>query len=253
MSATSPDPYEYSALFFDYIEEGALRSARTIVPLVAEALHVRSVLDVGCGAGAWLVEYERLGAEILGIDREYVPPESLLVPIEKFRALDVTQPFDLGRRFDLVQCLEVAEHISPAASDILVSNLVSHSDFVLFSAAVPGQGGEHHVNERPPAFWRKLFLRSGYLVFDPFRARLMSSDAEPWYALNTLLYVRESSVETLPETVRGTVVQARSPIPDLSPATLKLQRLALRCLPVPIVTRLAIWKHSMRVRSRTRD
>ena len=101
--------YEYDSRFFDYIRAGAIRSARAIVPIVTGAVRCRSVLDVGCGAGAWLsVDKERGVDDILGVDGEYVDREQLMIPSAQFQAIDVARPFDLGRRFDLVQSLEVA-------------------------------------------------------------------------------------------------------------------------------------------------
>jgi hypothetical protein len=73
----------------------------------------------------------------------------LAMPAKHFAAFDLSRPFRLGRRFDLVQSLEVAEHIPPAQTEIFVDNLAAHGDVILFSAAVPGQGGEFHVNEQP--------------------------------------------------------------------------------------------------------
>jgi len=253
MSASPSDRYEYGTLFFNYIEEGALRSARTIVPIVVQALGTRTILDVGCGAGAWLLEYERLGVAGLGIDGDYVQPDQLLIPAESFVPLDVTRPFDLERRFDLVQCLEVAEHIPTSASATLVENLTRHSDRVLFSAAVPGQGGEHHINEQPHEYWRGLFAARGYVAFDFFRPRITGSRVEPWYAHNVLLYARETLAGELPSEVRAARVPSGSRIPDVSSVGLRLRRQLLRRLPTAMVTRLAVWKHRFKTRRAVRQ
>ena len=110
----SPEParslsgkgYRYSEDFYRYIETGSTRSANIIVPLVLRDLSPHSVLDVGCGAGAWLSEYRNCGiADYLGIDGVYVRESSLLIPADHFQSQDVAQAFDLGRRFGLVQCL----------------------------------------------------------------------------------------------------------------------------------------------------
>lgn len=244
------DEHRYDALFFRYIEEGAVRSARIVVPTVVECLGVRSVLDVGCGAGAWLGEYLRAGVEALGIDGEYVDRERLLVPADRFVELDVSRPFDLGRRFDLVQCLEVGEHLPHDASSTLVGNLTRHSDRILFSAAIPGQGGEHHVNEQSYEFWRGLFAERGFSPFDFIRPRLAGSRVEPWYARNMILYAAAEATEHLRDEVRRTRVPEGFAIPDLSPLSFRVRRSILRRLPVGVVTRLAILKH--RVATRTR-
>jgi SAM-dependent methyltransferase len=253
MPASLPDRHEYDTFFFNYIEEGAARSARCIAPLVVGALGIRTILDVGCGAGAWLREYERLGVAILGIDGDYVERERLLIAAQQFRALDVTSPFDLGERFDLVQCLEVAEHLPPPCSATLIANLTRHSDWVLFSAAVPGQGGEHHVNEQSCGFWRSLFEEHGFAAHDFLRPHLVGADVEPWYAYNTLLYAREAVGDRLPEVVRRTRVPEDSPIRDFTPLPFRLRKWVLRRLPVPLVSRLAVLKHRFMIRGADRS
>ena len=50
----------------------------------------------------------------------------------------------------------MAEHLSPEAGAGLVASLARHGDVLLFSAASPGRGGEFHVNERSPEYWRSL-------------------------------------------------------------------------------------------------
>lgn len=247
MSVQSRDRYEYRPLFFDYIEQGARRSARTIIPQVKHALRCESVLDVGCGAGAWLAEYREAGVEdVTGVDDDYVNRDRLLVPHDRFRAVDVSQPFDLGRRFELVQSLEVAEHLPPQSSRTFVRNLVAHGDRILFSAAVPGQGGENHINEQIPEFWRGLFAEQGYVPFDFIRPLVAGvADVEPWYAYNTLLYVHQASIGALPESVRKTRVPDQHHIPVVASVGYRIRYALLKPLPVWLVSRLALLKHRL--------
>jgi SAM-dependent methyltransferase len=242
-------PYEYDALFFDYLEQGAIRSARTIVPIVCRALQVRSVLDVGCGAGAWLSVYRENGIDdVLGVDGQYVNRDRLLIPAERFQAVDVSRSFDLNRRFDLVQSLEVAEHIPPDASRTMIDNLVRHGSHVLFSAAVPGQGGENHINERTYEFWRALFAAHGFSAYDIVRPRLRSEDnVEPWYAYNTVLYAHATAESALPEDIRRLRVPDGGTIPNVAPAWFRARAAVLRRLPVSVVSRLAVFKHRVMV------
>jgi SAM-dependent methyltransferase len=252
MSVDRTDPYAYRQLFFDYIESGARRSARTIIPHLTRGLFCRSVLDVGCGAGAWLAEYRDAGVEdVTGVDGDYVDRRRLLVPPDRFRAVDVSRPFDLGRRFDLVQSLEVAEHLPQASSRDFVGNLAAHGDRVLFSAAVPGQGGENHTNERPLDFWRGLFAERGFVPFDYVRPLVAGApDVEPWYAYNTLLYVRQTSIDALPESIRKSRVKDDEPIANVAPLASQVRYALLRPLPVWLVSRLAVLKHRWIVATR---
>jgi SAM-dependent methyltransferase len=237
--------YNYDNTFFRYIEQGAIRSAQIVVPLIIDRLKINSVLDVGCGAGAWLGEYRRLGLPTyVGVDGEYVTNSSLLIPPSSFVPLDITKSFDLQRRFDLVQCLEVGEHIPPAASRTLVENLVRHGDAVLFSAAIPGQGGENHINEQPYEFWRALFAEYGYSGYDFLRPLLRrESSVEVWYRHNAILYVADSSRARLPASVAATVIPENEPIRDVSSVTYKVRTRILARFSVASLTRLAILKH----------
>ena len=145
----------YDVTFLRYMESSGRPSAAAIVPLLQQMLPIASVVDVGCANGAWVAEWLRRGvSDAVGVDGEYVDQSSLVIPPECFHAADLSRPFSLGRRFDLVQCLEVGEHIPAEYADVFVGNLVDHGNLVLFSAATPGQGGEYHVNEQPMEYWR---------------------------------------------------------------------------------------------------
>lgn len=237
-------PYAYDEMFYRYIQQGATSSAQTIVPLVVQHLRVGSVLDVGCGAGAWLAEYARQGVSIcLGVDGDYVKPSSLLVPVSDFIACDISQPFDLEKHFDLVQCLEVGEHIDSDASRTLIANLVKHSDFVLFSAAIPGQGGENHINEQTYEFWRGIFAEEGYAPYDFVRPLLRSAKGvEGWYRRNIMLYVANRSQVQLAPSVARTRICDDEPIPDISSVLYKLRTRILAVLPTACLSFLAVLK-----------
>ena len=148
-------------------------SAEVVVPMVMELVHPRSVTDLGCGLGTWLSVFREAGVEdVLGVDGEYVRLESLEIPKERFVAHDLRQPFAAGRRSDLSMSLEVAEHLSPEYAAPFVTTLTRLAPVVLFSAAVPGQGGTEHVNEQWPSYWAQLFRERGYLPVDCLRRHL---------------------------------------------------------------------------------
>ena len=145
-----------------------------------------SLLDVGCGTGTWLRAAMDTGIlDVLGIDGVAIPGASLLVPAELFRQQDLTVPWRLGRTFELAICLEVAEHLEPQFAAGLIAGLTDHSDRVAFSAACPGQPGQHHVNCQWPDYWQDLFNRRGFICSDSVRWRMWNDDrVEPWYRQN---------------------------------------------------------------------
>jgi SAM-dependent methyltransferase len=239
--------YRYSEAFYRYIESGALRSAKAVIPLVLRELTPVSVLDVGCGAGAWLSEYQNQGiSHYCGVDGAYVQSKSLRIPAEHFQSQDISQKFDLGRRFDVVQCLEVGEHIPAASSGTLIENLTRHSDKILFSAATPGQGGENHVNEQPHEFWRLLFARQGFKPFDLFRPMVKGNTlVESWYRRNIILYVAEVSIPALPQAILESAIPDNQAIPEITSVFHKAQSRVVSLLPVWCVSMIALVKHSI--------
>lgn len=146
----------------------------------------RSVLDIGCGTGTWLKAFHEAGVEdFQGIDGVAVPPEQLVIPKERFRLQDLTAPWNLGREFELALCLEVGEHLSASYAATLVTSITQHAHHVVFSAACPGQSGQHHVNCQPPSYWQALFNRNGFACFDTLREKLWdNATIEPWYRQN---------------------------------------------------------------------
>jgi SAM-dependent methyltransferase len=246
--------YHYDALFYQYQREGALRSARALLPHIAGVLRIQSVLDVGCGTGAWLAAYGELGvSEYIGVDGDYVDRSMLLIPADRFVPRDVAIPFDLARQFDLVQCLEVGEHLPTAASATLVDNIVRHGKRVLFSAAVPGQGGEEHINEQPYGFWRALFAQRGFRLFDFVRPLVQGDDRiDPWYRRNVLFFGHDDVVNELAPTIVAAQVPDDAPIKDFAGVGYRLRKAFLRSLPPRTVSSLAILKHKLFVRSLNR-
>ncbi len=196
----------YTSDWFRFIAESSRSSAERILPMVLEHLSVESALDAGCGVGTWLAPLQRLGvSDVTGIDGDYVDRELLEIDGDRFVPLDLSQPFDLGRTFDLVLSLEVAEHLPADAADGFVASLVRHAPAVLFSAAIPGQGGTDHVNEQWPDYWAERFAAHGFAAVDAIRPRVWTdSEVQFWYSQNTILYLRESEI---PDSLRQYVVE----------------------------------------------
>lgn len=154
-----------------------------------------SILDIGCGEGTWLAAAQKLGIqEVFGIDGVEIASERLLFPHHSFKAYDLTQPLQLGRRFGLAICLEVAEHLPVEASKTLVDALTTHADAVLFSAACPGQNGQNHVNCQWPGWWQSHFNANGFTCDDSIRWSLWEESViEPWYRQNMFFASRDEA------------------------------------------------------------
>lgn len=244
--------HEYSGDFYAYIDAGSRRSARIVAGLLIPEIRIRSLLDIGAGHGAWAAEWIAAGVEdVLAVDGDYVRPDQLAIPAKNFRAHDLATPLDLGRRFDLVQTLEVAEHLPQDKADLFVDNLARHGDVILFSAAVPHQGGEHHVNEQPPEYWRKRFGARGYMAFDFVRPRLADrSEVMPWYRFNTYIYANEAGEKRLSESILITRVSNEQPLTIGGDFAWALRRAAVRLIPASLVKPIAMAKASLEARLR---
>jgi SAM-dependent methyltransferase len=182
----------YDRAFYERHRTGSGSSAEVVVGLVHEWVRPKSVVDVGCGLGTWLAAFRRRGVEdVVGVDGSPVPPDLLEIPPERFSVRDLSSPLALDRSFDLAMCLEVAEHLPASVAGTLVSSLTALAPVVLFSAAIPGQGGVGHVNEEWPRAWAERFSAAGFAWADPIRPRIWTDPTvEPWYAQNALLFHR---------------------------------------------------------------
>ena len=207
MTKASPETVErpvdepaYSASYYASIRDGSLQSARVVLARALEFITPTSVVDVGCGIGTWLRALEERGVpRLLGVDGDYVDRSQLLIPQERFRPADLQLPLQLGERFDLAITMEVAEHLDEGAADTFVASLVALAPVVLFSAAIPQQGGQHHVNEQWPSYWAEKFARWGYEAFDCIRPAVWDRpDVMWWYKQNALLFVSRETLAADP-------------------------------------------------------
>jgi SAM-dependent methyltransferase len=183
----------YDAAFHANRDAETRYDAETILTIVQEAIpDVHAAIDVGCGVGTWLSVLRARGVEdVLGIDGDWVDPNALVIPAERFRRHDLNSALPVGKKYDLVISLEVAEHLPAARAESFVTDLTELSDFVLFSAAIPGQGGTNHVNEQLADYWIRLFDGRAYAALDIIRRRIWDDERiAVHYRQNTLLFVK---------------------------------------------------------------
>lgn len=171
-------------------QAGWSASAAAIVPALLRWFPARSVVEFGCGTGNLLAEFARQGAaDVLGVDGPQVPRDLLRIPPERFRDADLLTLREVGGSFDIACSLEFAEHLPPARAEGFVALLAAAAPVVLFSAAVPGQGGLGHVNEQRQSWWARLFAAQGRVPVDCIRPAIAGAPGADWYyAQNTLVY-----------------------------------------------------------------
>ena len=194
----------YTNEYYELIQNGSRSSAQQIIPLLIELLQPfppTSVVDVGCGVGNWLAVFKEFGIEdCLGIDGDYVDPNLLQIPLSQFTSHDLKQPLPIEKKFDLAISLEVAEHLPSECGEQFINSLTQLAPVILFSAAIPFQGGVDHFNEQWPQYWVKLFQNNGYAVVDLLRKKIWSNEkVEPWYAQNLFIFVKQECLYRYPE------------------------------------------------------
>lgn len=191
----------YSNTFFEQLAEGSLRSARIVLKELLDGIGpIHSVADIGCGVATWCKAAVELGSSrVMGIDGDYVDRSRLMIDPTLFRACDLSEIDGIakvasGARFDLVISVEVAEHLPASCAGNFIRGLCELGDLVLFSAAIPGQGGRNHINEQWPDYWAALFAENQFVCFDVIRQRVWDrQQCEFWYAQNCLLFARDGS------------------------------------------------------------
>lgn len=226
----------YNDRFYSGQMHGSRRSAQEAVGLVLSLTEARSVIDVGCGMGAWLSACLESGVEeITGLDGGYVDINKLLIPRERFIPSDLARGMSHRGRYDLVISLEVAEHLPASRAAGFVQDLVELGPVILFSAAIPGQGGTHHVNEQWPEYWRDLFARHDYVLIDCLRRRLWNNErVDICYRQNMMFYVRRCHLANVPGLAREQGCSGLAPLSIVHP------QLFQDCLTRPMTLRRLI-------------
>lgn len=170
-------------------KENSIDTAKVVVPLLIDWYRPTSVLDLGCNVGSWLSVFRDNGVlDVIGIDGDNML-DSLVIPKDYFCSFDLTKPIDAHGNFDMVLCLEVAEHLEEQYADTLIDTAILHSDLIIWSAATKGQGGYNHVNEQPVEYWIEKFKQKGYKARD--LSNILPILPHDYYRKNAIEFKRE--------------------------------------------------------------
>lgn len=191
-------------------EHNADRTARILsatkcLRVVRGFMNFDSVIDFGCGIGAWLEAAHTLGAtRLVGIEGEWIRNTDTLIDKDLIRIADLaTMPPFFAKDFDLAISIEVAEHLPETCADNFVNAITSSSSRVLFSAAIPKQGGIGHVNEQPLLYWVEKFWARRYVPLEPIRPFIQNEKAiYPWLRQNIVMFVHFDELVRCPELMR---------------------------------------------------
>ena len=185
----------YDKKFYNDIGNSSYNSAKIYLDHLWEYIQPQSVLDVGCGNGAWLKACHEHGSKtLIGIDGDWISKSEMLDKKIDFRSIDLNKDFNLERKVDFTISVEVAEHLKKESSENFIKHLTKTSDIILFSAAYINQGGTNHINENKHSYWAYLFKHYDYRVFDFFRPKFWGdSRVGFWFRQNAFLYVKDDN------------------------------------------------------------
>lgn len=177
------------------------KDAEAVLPYLFSILdlNVTSMLDIGCGTGSWLSVAKKMGVtNVKGVDGIYVGDSMFCIDKKDFLLHNLTESLDLGVEYDVAISLEVAEHLPEMFAENIVNILSKHSKIILFSAAIPNQGGQNHLNEQPASYWIEKFQNRGYVLFDVLRHDLWNdNNIYWWYRQNMILFVRKEKINII--------------------------------------------------------
>jgi hypothetical protein len=142
------------------------------------------VVDLGCGEGKYVQKFN-LSSSINanGYDGN---PNTDNIPFCK--TADLTEPLKIKLPADYILCLEVGEHIPKEHTAQLIDNIKSNSiKGIVISWAIPGQGGDGHVNELPNDEIKAMFAEYEY---DEKTSQHLRNSADLWWFKNTIMVFR---------------------------------------------------------------
>lgn len=187
----------YNHFFYENQLSESRNSAKYIVPIINDWFKPKSIIDVGCGVGAWLDIWKNCEncIEVLGIDADFVDKSLLLIDVSnEFIESDLNKRLPKLKKYDLAMCLEVAEHLDKKRADSFIEDLTNLSDIVLFSAAIPGQEGTQHINEQFLQYWIDIFNRNNYKCYDIIRPIIWDVDTISWwFRQNIVVFVKNET------------------------------------------------------------
>jgi len=153
----------YDNSYYKKRTEGERRAdAQRFAEQLQAKLDPKSVIDFGCAVGHYLERFYEQGITVHGVEGNANAFEYAVIPEYHLEEHDLRKKYDTTQTYDLALCIEVAEHLSEPYADTLVKTVTEAADTVVFTAATPGQGGTHHVNEQPRSYWIKKFEDQGF-------------------------------------------------------------------------------------------
>jgi 2-polyprenyl-3-methyl-5-hydroxy-6-metoxy-1,4-benzoquinol methylase len=151
----------FSATEFAKIQQEEEPAAQHLASILIERYNPSSVIDAGCANGLYLKPFLDRRIDVLGYELSGEAFANAQIPNHRILIRDLSEPLQI-KKADLAICLEVMEHIPEEDAGSVLDNLCQMADTIIFSAAIPGQGGHGHINCQYKEYWLALFTQRGF-------------------------------------------------------------------------------------------
>jgi SAM-dependent methyltransferase len=201
------NPANYNKDFYMYLTRFDRHLETALYAVFSHLGKPGQFLDIGCGTGVLVDLCTAAGifargvelskeARDLSLNKQFILVHDLRDPLQ---LTYLGHEEDMG--WDLVWCVEVAEHLPPESADTLCDTLAYHTDkWLVFTAAHEGQGGQWHLNEQPPEYWIEKLESRGLFYVEDKTEQLRSTwiyTTGPchWMPENVMVFKREEGTK----------------------------------------------------------
>lgn len=240
----------YSNSFYNKVASRANIASQISANVISGLINVKTLADIGCGSGIWarnfclkLKEIETIYALDLELPERVYLDDTFM---SRYQVHHVAQNLDSlpllpFHEVDLTICLEVLEHLEFETGKKLITEFGAKTKYLLFSAAIPGQGGTHHINERPYEYWYSQLRENGFIPFDVIRPKLKGQDVPSYYRYNIIFWINTSKVTDKEIEAIGVNTDesfVSNPI-DIRPLPVKIKYKLVSLIPHHYITKLS--------------
>ena len=168
--------YDTNGIPYSRDEEHWVSFFKRIATSIVTTIQPRSLLDVGCATGMLVEALRNQGVDARGIDVSTWAIEQVPETLRQYCSLGSIAE-EIEGRYDLITCIEVAEHLPTFSVDEAIGNLCRHTDAVLFSSTPDDFDEPTHLNVESSGYWSEIFARHGFLRDVDFDASFLAAHA----------------------------------------------------------------------------
>jgi 2-polyprenyl-3-methyl-5-hydroxy-6-metoxy-1,4-benzoquinol methylase len=139
------------------------KRSKILIESIVEMYHPSSYIDCGAALGDLVNEALNKQIDAYGVEGNELCFPYLQCPKEKMLIFDLSNPLLLDKKFDVLTCLEVAEHIEELFVDIFVENICKLSDILIISICDYGPTTKIHPTVKSHNWWIPKFQKHNFI------------------------------------------------------------------------------------------